>query len=252
MSTDSIVNHYEVFGYNSKFDLVLMKSVYSLDILSKNQILQPIIDSNNINDKGLVSPKNDWIALGLDPYVVTGLKEQRGFQYNELTFGDKWKNELTESDFALFQSSVMFQFGRKNIKKSLGWLQKIDNQTLTIEDTTTVVPYQLTKLSLIKRNDKTFVYPSQSQKFGAFYDAIGVGIVRHSSKYTVASKFIDFHQKLAHNQNLCNNFHVLPLQNPKNLSVYTYQNNYPFLFRCSPRKAVTNFRDLHKVRHRIE
>ena len=39
------------------------------------------------------------IVLGLDPYVVTGLQEQRGFQYNELTFGDRVLGEVENNSF---------------------------------------------------------------------------------------------------------------------------------------------------------
>lgn len=252
MSTDSIVSHYHHFRYNSQFDMVLMKSVYSLDVLSKKEVLHTIDETHLLENKGLAAPDSDWIVLGIDPYVIGGLTEERGFQYNELTYGSKWKNELDELEFANFQAAVMFQFGRKNMKKSLAWLKKIEAHTLNSDDTITVVPYFLSRLSKVRSQGEPYVYPSQSQKFGAFYDGIGTGIVRHSSKHSAALSLIKYYSNIVYNQKLCNRLNVLPVQDPKELSLFSYQNNYPILFRCTPRNAVSLFRDLERIRKRIE
>lgn len=255
MSTDSIVKHYRQFRYNSKFDMVFMRSTYSLDQLSSNGVLHVIDESYQWEEKGLVAPASDWIILGLDPYVIAGMDEQRGFQYNELTYGPKWKNELNDEEFASFQAAVMFQFGRKNISKSLAWLRKIDDRTLKAtdaNDSTGIVPYCLTRLSKAREEGMNYVYPSQSHKFGAFYDGMGVGITRHASAYSAALSFIRHYSNLVYNQRLCNRLHILPVQDPKDLSSYVYQNEYPMLFRCTPRAAAPHFRDLPKIRGRIE
>lgn len=256
MSADSVVKHFRQLGYNSKFDLVLMKSVCALDKLSQNEVLHTIDKSYQWEEKGFVSSTSDWMILGINPYVIAGLDVQRGFQYNELTYGPKWRNEVAEDEeFAAFQAAVMFQFGRKNLQKSLSWLRKIDDQTLKAKngtDSLNVAPYYLTSLSKVRNEGKAYVYPSQSHKFGAFYDGVGVGVTRHSSRYTSALSFIGHYSNLVYNQRLCNRLNILPVQDPKGLSKYSYQNEYPMLFRCTPIDAAVHFRDLAKIRYRIE
>lgn len=252
MSVDSIVAHYNEKKYNSTFDLVLMKSTYALDFLSKHNVLHPIEKTYLWDNKGFVAPQSDWMILGLDPYVMTGTEKNRSFQYNELTYGKKWKNELHEEEMAAFQASVLFQFGRKNRGKSLSWLEKIESQTTTPGDTVQVAPYVLSRLSKVKKEDRAFVYPNQSIKFGVFYDGVGVGIVRQASKYTAALSFIKYYSNLVYNQKLCNRLDLLPVQNPNGMSSFSYQNDYPILFRCTPRDMVMQFRDLKRIRKRMD
>lgn len=251
MSVDSVVAHYNEKKYNSTFDLVLMKSTYALDFLSKNNVLHPIEETYTWENKGFVAPQSDWMILGLDPYVITGTEKNRGFQYNELTYGKKWKNELNEEEMTAFQASVLFQFGRKNMNKSLAWLEKIESQTVTTGDTVQVAPYVMSRLSKVKKEERIFVYPNQSIKFGVLYDGVGVGIIRQASKYTAALSFIKYYSNLVYNQKLCNRLHLLPVQNPNGMSSFSYQNEYPILFRCTPRDMVMQFRDLKRIRKRI-
>ncbi|MBX2950031.1 MAG: hypothetical protein KF704_12195 [Crocinitomicaceae bacterium] len=251
MSVDSIVAHYNEKKYNSTFDLVLMKSTYALDFLAKNNVLHTIEETHTWENKGFVAPQSDWMILGLDPYVITGAEKNRGFQYNELTYGKKWKNELNQKEMAAFQASVLFQFGRKNMNKSLTWLEKIEGQTATPGDTVQTAPYVLSRLSHVQKDGKLFVYPNQSIKFGVFYDGVGVGIIRQASKYTAALSFISYYSNLVYNQKLCNRLHLLPVQNPNGMSSFSYQNDYPILFRCTPRDMVMQFRDLKRIRKRI-
>lgn len=252
MSTDSILSHYKQFQYNSKFDMVLMKSTYSLDLLSKSEVLHTIPEKYQWEETGFVSPDSDWIIMGIDPYVIGGLDSKRGFQYNELTFGKRWEQRLNQEEMASFQTSVLFQFGRKNLSKSLNWLEKIENQSIDKIDTIEIAPYFLSRLSKVRGTDNMYVYPNQSRKFGAFYDGVGVGIVRHGSKYTDGLLFIEYYSNIVHNQKLCDKLNILTLQNPKGLSSFDYQNNYPILFRCTPEKAVPLFRDLKRIRSRIQ
>lgn len=251
MSVDSIVAHYKQYKYNSKFDLVLLKTTQGLAILSKNNVLHPISESHLWENIGFVSPNSDWLSIGLDPYIATGLKERRAFQYNEFTYGLKWEKVLDDEEMTSFESSVMYQFGRNHLDKSVRWLKKLNSQIANPRDTLEHAPFYLTRLSKVKEGKEIYVYPNQIMKYGAFYDGIGVGIIRHSTKYTAALSFIQLYTKSLYNQKLCGRLHLLPVMNPEGKSPYAYQNNYPMLFRCSPRNAVSNFRDLKRIQNRI-
>lgn len=252
MTVDSITAHYKHYKYNSHFDLVVVQSTHNIHKLSQNEVLHTIEEAYLTEDKKLISPKSDWVTLGIDPYVVGGLGERKDFQYNELTYGNKWKNELNTDEFTSFQTSVLFQFGHKNLKKSISWLQTIDSQTrkdsTMVQDSTFAPPHYLTLLSKIIPSGKPYVFPSQSEKFGAFYDVVTVGIVRHSSNYTTGLNFIKHYvDNLVFNQRLCTKLNILPVQNPKGHSSFEYQNEYPILFRCGPRDATKFIKSLKYV-----
>lgn len=251
MTVDSIKAHYKQYQYNSKFDLVLLKTTQGIDDLSKKKVLHPIVPSHQWENKNFVSPNSDWVTIGLDPYIVAGLKEIRAFQYNELTYGLKWNKTLEEDEMASFESSVMFQFGRNHLNKSVHWLKKLNSQNTSPTDTSEHASFYLTRLSKVKEGKTNYVYPNQILKYGAFYDGIALGIVRHSSKYTAALSFIELYSSALYNQKLCGRLHLLPVIDPIGTSPYAYQNKYPILFRCSPQKAVSNFRDLKRIRTRI-
>lgn len=251
LSVDSIVAHYKQYNYNSKFDLVLLKTTQGINILSKKEVLHPISSSHLWEDKGFVSPNLDWITIGLDPYVAAGLKEIRTFQYNEFTYGLKWRKVLEDDEMISFESSVMYQFGRSHLNKSVSWLKKITSQVASPTDTLEQAPFYLTRLSKLKEGKENYVYPNQIIKYGVFYDGISLGVIRHSAKYTAAMSFIQLYTKDLYNQKLCGRLHLLPVLNPEGKSPYAYQNKYPILFRCSPRKAVPNFRDLKRIQNRI-
>lgn len=252
METDSIIAHYNEHRYNSKFDIVLMGSTYALNELSNNNMLHPISEEHLLKNRKFVSRNNDWMILGVDPYIVAGDSLEKDLQYNELTYGKKWRKKLTDEEMTAFQASVLFQFGRKNMNKSLAWLTKIESQAIQDSDSIQqIAPYSLTRLSLARTDNQPFVYPSQSSRFGAFYDGIGMGIVRHSSKYTAALAFIDHYSNIVYNQRLCNKLDILPINNPNGLSAFEYQNDYPVLFRCEPKEAASLFRDLKRIRKRI-
>lgn len=251
LSADSIISHFKAYGYNSQFDMVLLQSTIHLHQLSENQLLHPITESEILKHEKFIAPKNDWMVLGLDPYVITDTVPHRSFQYNDLTYGKKWKNELNDDEMAMFQAAVLFQFGRKNIQKSFSWLEKINQQTATGKDSVAVASYALSRLSKIHSEKQLFIYPNQTSNHGVFYDGVGVGIIRHSSKYVAATSFIDYYTNIVFNQKLCNNLHILPLTNPNGMSKFSYQNDYPMLFRCTPRLAVGQIRNVERIRKRL-
>ncbi|MCO5260306.1 MAG: hypothetical protein M9916_09200 [Crocinitomicaceae bacterium] len=251
MSADSIIQHYTTYKYNSKFDIVLLKTTFGMYNVSQIGALHPIPETHRWQDNNFVSPTNDWITLGIDPYIVTGLKEKKAFQYNDLTWGLKWKNNLSNDEMAAFRTSVMLQFGRKNFNKSLKWLKNVEHQTANEKDTL-IASFELTRLSKLTAKQLDYVYPSQIVRLGAFYDGVNVGIVRHSSKFTTALNFLSFYTKSQNNQKICKRLNLLPVTHPHNVSPFAYQNNYPILFRCSPRKSVPMLRNLKKIEARLK
>lgn len=251
MTVDSILKHQEQYSFNSKIDMVMLKSLFGTHQLAEKNYLHPFESYEEIQSKEFRSVNNDWVAIGLDPYVVTGVQENQTFQYNELTYGEKWTKQLNQNEMAAFQAAVLYQFGRHNRKKSLNWLEKLESQSTSKKDSTSQSTHYLTKLSEALQSKKRFCYPNQSKKFGVFYDAITFGIIKHGSKAIFAKQFGTYYLNLVHNQVLCNQLNVLPTIDPNGNSTFSYQNNYPILFRCTPSATVLQFRDLQRLQSRL-
>ncbi|HNS41538.1 MAG TPA: hypothetical protein PKN22_02170 [Taishania sp.] len=261
-TADSIEQHYAKFGYSSKFDAVLMKTTFAVNQFTTQKILHPIEANYLWQNKDFEAPNKEWITLGIDPYVIAGLKEKKVMHYNDLTWGNKWENKLTPEEMKAFNGAVVYQFGRKNLQNSIKWLKKLHQQIApaqpmlvaqpdSLADSTALASFYLTRLSKINPKKEVFVYPSQIVRLGAFYDGINFGIARHSSKYITALHFIAFYTQPLNNQKLSKRLHVLPVENPHKQSPFDYQNNYPILFRGSPGEIAPIFRNLSKIEVRI-
>lgn len=253
LTADSILAHYTFYEYNSKFDGVLMYSTYTLNKLSIAHILHPLSKELIDAPKGAKSPNNDWIVFGLDPFVIDfGTDNTRNYAYNEFTHGFKWEPNLTKDESAAFFASVLHQFGRKNMYKSMTWMRSMkDHMYWTASDTLPKANFTLTRFSKAQKEYTNFVVPSQG-RFGVFYDGIGTGIIKHSAKYSEITKLQLYLLNSFNNQALTGKLFIFPLENPKSHSDFKYQNDYPTFFRCSPNEASKEYRDLERILNKLD
>jgi ABC-type thiamine transport system substrate-binding protein len=253
MSADSIVDLHKRQPYNLPFDVVILQSSYDMHHLSSNKVFHELPSSVYWENASFIAPNKDWEALAIDPFVIAGINSPKDVQYSELTFGNRWENAVRPINYKAFQASILFQFGKENTKKSQAFMEKLASQSSVVKDTSMIADsirpknWKLLQLSDALLTKQIFRYPSQSQKFGAFYDVIGIGIVSHSSIYSTAESFIQFLKNSTRNQWLCNNWKVLPVIKPSKPSPYEYQNNYPMLFRGGPKQIVSHFKAVDSI-----
>lgn len=256
MSYDSILAHFQNRGYNTEFDMVFMSNLYDLDQLSKSNVLHRINDRDLVENPTFFSWDKQWMILGIDPYVITDLNEMRDFQYSELSHGRKWTTDLTPKEMATFKASIFSQYG-KTKEKTTRWITKMESQIIELNDSIKQndslfqQPFRLTRLSHIDLEKDTYIFPSQSQKFGAFADGVGVGIIRHASKYSLGIEFMNYYKNAIFNQNLCNQLQLLPTSNPNRTSKYVYQNNYPILYRVNLNEIALLFGQFETMQQKI-
>lgn len=253
MDADSIQSHYKKYRYNAKIDGVLLYSSYEMNELSKANILQKLPSSYSEIPISFRAPKNDWIAIGLDPYVLDfGDSSAQKASYNELTYGAKWKPVLSKEASAAFYASVIHQFGRKNLHKSKKWLQAMYNHSVAlISDSLQTSTMTLNRFSKVMADKHDFTMPNQ-QKGGAFYDCIGIGILNQSAKYILVNQLIEYVLKPHNNQIILGKISFYPILNPDNHADYPFQNDYPRLFKCSPNKAVREYRDMERILKKLD
>jgi len=248
LSTDSIISHVKQFGYNTQFDGVLLFSSYSMNRLSNLNFLNELPDQLSHQPKAIRAPYNKWICIGFDPYVID-FKDSiiENVSYHELTYGHRWKSELTKEQSAAFYASVLHQFGRKQLAKSMTWLKEYKNHEISTEnDSLKIANFTLNRYSIVKKKDGNFIIPNQD-KTGAFFDGIGIGMLTHTSKYTELERLISYLLLRQNNQGIMAKLDLFPLENPANRSAYSYQNKYPKLCRCTPNKCVSEYREMEKI-----
>src|SRR5690606_35487537 len=199
------------------------------------------------------SPKNDWIVLSFDPYVLQQADSGAVIStYNELTYGPKWDPVLTGDEQAAFEASVLHQFGRSGRVKSYTWLESMYRQMDgTVNDSLGHSGFKLNRFSKLQLETQRFTVPNQVRG-GTFYDGIGIGALRHSRNYTIVSELITYYLNPHYNQKLAGRLQTFPIESPKGRADISWQNDYPIFFRCSPNQCVRHYRDLERVRKKYE
>lgn len=253
ISLDSIRKDLQNDPYNNGFDLVLLNSSFELHALSKRNLLQEIPELFKDYNPQYKSSKNDWITIGLDPYILSAGDSNEVIQtYNDLIYGNQWKQHLDFNDRTAFYASILRQFGKGNRSKAINWIQKMQEKTDdTMRDSVSFSTYYLDKHSNTKNSKHEFVIPHQS-KSGAFYDIIGIGIPKQSTAYGTILNLLEFYHHPTHNQRLNAKLNTFPIENPDKMSEFEYQNDYPILFRCSPLQATQQYNELLKISNRLK
>lgn len=254
LTTDSIIAHFNEYRYNSQFDGVLLYSSYTLNKLSKEKVLHPLSDKLQDAPQGAKSPNNDWMVFGLDPYVIDfGRGATKDIAYNELTHDVKWEPVLSKEESAAFYASVLHQFGRSKLYKSMKWLQEMKDHMhwSAISDTLPRATFTLTRFSKAQKEYHNFILPTQG-RIGVFYDGIGIASIQHSPKYAEITELQLYLIQGFNNQAITGKLFVFPIENPKSHSDFSFQNDYPSFFRCTPNEASKEYRDMERILRKLD
>ena len=254
LSADSILAHFKDYQYNSQFDGVLLYSTYTLNKLSNAQVLHPLSKKLLDAPQGAKSPNNDWFVFGIDPYVIDfGRGKTKQFAYNELTHDVKWEPVLTKEESTAFYASVLHQFGRSNMHKSMQWLQEMKDHMYSskIADTLPKAAFTLTRFSKAQKEYHHIILPTQG-RIGVFYDGVGIASVRHSKKYVAITKLQSYLLNSFNNQAITGKLFLFPIQNPNGHSDFKFQNDYPTFFRGTPRQTTKEYRDMERVLRKLD
>lgn len=253
LTLDSIRKDLQNDPYNNGFDVVFFNSSFELHSISKRNLFQEIPDLFKDFNPQLKSSKNDWITIGLDPYILSaGDSNNVIYTYNDLIYGNHWEQHLNFNDRAAFYASILRQFGKGNRSKAINWIQKMQEKTeKSYSDSLSFSTYYLDKHSNSKNYKHKIIIPHQT-KSGAFYDIIGIGIPKQSAEYATVLHLLEFYNHPTHNQRLNAKLNTFPIENPDKMSEFEYQNEYPLLFRCSPLQATQQYNDLLKISSRLK
>lgn len=252
LSSDSIIEHFKKFQYNSKFDAVLLKSSYDLYRLSNVGALNALPKKIDINIKNIGKNYN-WLAIGYDPYVFDfGDSLAVETNYSLLKQKKKWKPVLSKKQLVPFYASLVESFGRNKMNDAVNFISKMNElQKWDKKDSLKLALYTLNKFSESHVVRNQYSFPNQDIN-GAYYDCIGFAIISHSKRYSEAETLIYYLVRQHNNQGFTGKLSVFPLIDPNGRSDFDYQNNYPKLSSYSPRSTASQFRNVNRVLKKIK
>ena len=103
MKTDNIIGMVRNEGHNIQADLILMKSLYDVYKLNKRSVLQAIHFESELDKatKKISSIENNFIGLGIDPFIIANSSGRKVRTYNDL-LRTNYINNLPEKEVIPF------------------------------------------------------------------------------------------------------------------------------------------------------
>ena len=247
MKVNNVIGSFRNNKYGVGIDILMMKSLYNVNRLSKNGYFQSI---SNLSQKltsisSFVSLKYNYIGFGIDPYV---------FAYNPdttlsiRTYGDL-KSHLFVTDLSDKQLIPMLApvLAKMDKVQSFNWIKTFRKHQLNITkrniDTAMVC---LTTLSSFKQNTNTdslylkfreVHYPNGNSK-GTFYDLRTFAIVDQAENYSLAKDFILFFMKQENSNTLCSKLSIISAN----------ETNKPFrLYKDKSEKLLQYYNSIQRI-----
>ncbi len=253
MSADSIRNHFKKFKYNAKIDLVFLNSSRSMFSLSQNGVLHTFNSDFLAKHASFCSPKNNFIAIGIDPYVFDyGDSTAKNVLYHDLTKSTLWDMDLENQETTAFFSSVLHQFGLKKKSQAKSWIKKLMLHEQAVQkESERGLRYLLSRFSKAHASKHKVSFPNQYGD-GCYADHFCMGIVKNSKNYMYAEKLINYFLNENNNEILTAKISAFPMIDPKGRSSYKFQNDYPNVHRSTLKQTIPFYRATEKLIKEIQ
>lgn len=230
MTTDQIVGQFRNKGYNSGFDIVMLRSLCSVNELSRHNLLHPVdqyLSEKELNSK-FNSAKYNFIGLGFDPYLYSYHQDSTLAvrTYSDLKNQDFFCT-LDDADLVPFFASLMPKLQRVG---TYNWIKDFYKHKKTfdpIQDTlpnmicftTSSVHQGVSKDSSYNKSFNETYLPNQNGE-GAFYDMCTAAIVYQAEHFQLSQRFIEFYLQDKNNAVLNEELGSLPLHHSKKIRLY--------------------------------
>jgi hypothetical protein len=214
MSTDAVIGLMRNADYNSGLDLILSKSSHSAFRLSKQHVFQPLNkqDEKLIVEHDFISWKYDYVALGLDPYVIHYASDTA---ITARTYQDLFKyphyHTLDHDDLLCFMSPLRHE---KNQVDTYKWAERWYKLTVKSPENGPIsdsISATLSRYSQIDDPNDGVIYYPDGLRSGCYYDLLTMGIVKQAENYLTAKKFISYYSNPGHNSTINEKLHTFPL-----------------------------------------
>lgn len=237
METDSIFDYLKQTNFNSKADLLILRSSYDAYRASKKNLYNKSYSSFNLDDR-FYSQNQYWYGIGLDPYVIVSKKDVDSIpeKYADLItkkFKKQWTTNLDSPTKSIpFLAPFLKNYKRKKIKKK--FLQFDQNSIYMGNKLNDYLgaKYFFTNYSFFineiqenkKYNDKYKANFINQIEDGSYYNLITTGIIKQASNFHNAQLFIEYILQNKTNERLNNHWKTIPISVHRSIHPFDYQN----------------------------
>lgn len=267
LPADSILRIVQSEGYNTKADVIILKSLYDIQRVNKAKILNPV-DSWKLDElvnKNFKSKNNTWFGIGINPYVFVAKNDTISniSEIGELLHKknkDEWSTNLeTSSDLVPLLAPVL---QKKKRSEAIEWYmdfmendhiesKEFDKNGVAIMTTKMLVTNYTTYAEMSKRNDSTdfhlhLSFPNQSKK-GVFYNLTCAGIVKQARNYENAKLLIEYLSTIQMNEKINNRWNTFPISLHTRTHPYAYQNTTFKIYKGYNSNIIVNYPNLNRI-----
>lgn len=267
LPADSILKIVQSEGYNTRADVIILKSLYDTQRIHKAKILNPIKSwkLDELVNKKFKSKDNTWFGIGVNPYVFVAENDTVSTisEIGELLHKknrDEWSTNLeTSTDLVPLLAPVL---QKKKRSEAIEWYmdfmendhaesEEYDKNGIAIMTTNMLVTSYTTYVEMTKRNDSTdfhlhLSFPNQSKK-GAFYNLICAGIVKQARNYENAKLLIEYLSTIHMNEKINNRWNTFPISLQSRTHPYAYQNTTFKIYKGFNSNIIVNYPNLNRI-----
>ena len=250
METDKIIGMARNYEYNTQADLVLIKSLYDAYKMNKRSILQKIHFNSEIDEstKKISSLENNFVGLGIDPYIIANSTGRKVRTYNDLLRMD-FVNNLTHRETIPLLSPIVSKLKKVSANK---WIKDFNDHQVkndTLKDSigallpilSSYSDYSSSKDDLFNFQERFLTFPN-GRSSGTYYNVRTAAIINQAQNYSTAKSFIIYYTEPQNNK---------PLNNRMNTISY-FDKSYSFRkYPEAPNDLIHYYKIVERVLHKL-
>ena len=226
IETDNIVGLIRNNGFNTKGDLVMVRSLYDINRLNQRDILHNIDFSEEFSSHQ--HDQSNWprnfMAYGYDPFVFANSKYALLNTYADLK-RVSFVSNISERNLPVVLSPVIKKFSKIQANK---WIKQFVSNRISVDSLETIrqdsirlrLPIITTYSDFVSNKDSTLDYSNRRLKMsnnsskGTFYNLRTIGIIKNAQNYSVAKKFSSYYLQKKNNIALNKKLSTISIYNP--------------------------------------
>jgi iron(III) transport system substrate-binding protein len=264
---DSILSRVKRKGFNSRADLIILRSLFDTEKAKKLALFQPFRSDklNELVDRRYRSNNHTWYGIGIDPSVLIARHDTLSYinDFQELLYAqnkEKWFTDLECHSELIPILAPVFQ--NKKRKFAHDWYANFlendfvskkekDKNGVTLMTTDLLLTYYSSYAAMSNRNDSTdfqleLNFSNQKSR-GAYYNLISAGIVYQARNYDNAKKLLEYLASTKMNERINNRWSTFPISMYEIIHPYAYQNTYFQIFKGYSAKLMVNYPNIQHV-----
>ena len=267
LPTDTIIKRIADQKFNTKADVILLKSLVGTNLAAKKKLFQSWKSwkMDELVQKNYKSKNNTWFAIGVDPYVFIAKNDTLATMHTigDLLYPiniDKWSSNLeTTSDLTPLIAPILkkkTKMGAKDwfsdfIRNQHSQNIESDENGIPIMTTNVLLTNYTSYIKMSERNDSSdlqlqLIFTNQNKR-GAFFNAHCIGIVKQARNFNNAKLLVEYITSAETNEKLNNYWKTFPISLHTRIHPFAYQNTYYKIASISSERMMLKYSNLENI-----